>query len=197
MKEKIAMRKEIIARLTALSPESKVQKSKLIADMLMNSVWWKESALVCVYYSMKSEVATPIIFEQARASGKIVAAPRIQGDALIFHDCTAPETRLSTHPMGMQEPVSSIPVIDFVQFKGQALVLVPGLAFDNQLNRLGRGKGYYDKFISTLQNINKSSTITKITYIGIGFTEQLVNQVPVTELDKPLDAIIMDSGIKG
>lgn len=66
------------------------------------------------------------------------------------------------------------------------LVLTPGLAFTLQGSRLGRGKGYYDKFFSKCEKTFKKSPIK----MGLAFNEQIVPSIPMTETDVPLDFVI-------
>lgn len=65
------------------------------------------------------------------------------------------------------------------------LIIVPGVAFDRQRNRLGRGKGFYDRLLSTL-NVPK---------IGISYDFQLKDQIPVEPFDRKMDLIITEKEI--
>ena len=66
------------------------------------------------------------------------------------------------------------------------VLLIPLVAFDNNLNRLGYGGGYYDRYISKFDNINK------LIKIGIGFSFQKVKKLPINKYDKKLDFIITE-----
>ena len=66
------------------------------------------------------------------------------------------------------------------------VLLVPLVAFDKQLNRLGYGGGYYDRYISKLEDNHK------IIKIGIGFSFQKVKSLPINEYDKKLDFVITE-----
>ncbi len=68
------------------------------------------------------------------------------------------------------------------------LVATPGLAFDRAGNRLGRGKGYYDRFLAGA----RGALGRDITAIGLGFSEQLVEEVPHTERDQRLDGVVTE-----
>ena len=69
------------------------------------------------------------------------------------------------------------------------IILIPLVAFDNNLNRLGYGGGYYDRAIEKL------SRRKKILKIGLAFSVQKINNVPVTKYDKKLDYIVTDKYI--
>jgi 5-formyltetrahydrofolate cyclo-ligase len=81
-----------------------------------------------------------------------------------------------TNHLGINEPkaLEFMPSID--------LAIIPGLAFDKENNRLGRGKGYYDKFLKT----------TSAFKLGICFSEQLLDSIPHDELDVKMDKVITD-----
>tara|TARA_Y100000590_G_scaffold139661_1_gene159952 strand:+ start:3604 stop:3864 length:261 start_codon:yes stop_codon:yes gene_type:complete len=68
------------------------------------------------------------------------------------------------------------------------ILLIPLLAFDKELNRLGYGGGYYDRYISSLEDNYR------IIKIGIGFSFQKINNLPTNKYDKKLDFIITEKG---
>ena len=91
---------------------------------------------------------------------------------------------LKVNDFGMLEPcsVNKSLIPDFM--------LVPLLAFDSNNNRLGYGKGFYDKFL------NKFLKKNKITTIGVAFSFQKYNKLPVSNLDRKLDYILTEKGLK-
>jgi len=91
---------------------------------------------------------------------------------------------LKVNDFGMLEPcsVNKSLIPDFM--------LVPLLAFDSNNNRLGYGKGFYDKFL------NKFLKKNKITTIGVAFSFQKYNKLPVSNLDIKLDYILTEKGLK-
>ena len=92
---------------------------------------------------------------------------------------------LEVNEFGMLEP----------SFQGKTVVpnfiLVPLLAFDDKNNRLGYGKGFYDRFLDKFLKIKK-----KIITIGVAFSFQKYNKLPVSNLDIKLDYILTEKGIK-
>ena len=88
-------------------------------------------------------------------------------------------------PFGIWEPAFSPESISIE--KEIDLIIVPGVAFDRQLNRLGRGKGYYDRLLTTLQ----------VPKIGIAYSFQLRKQVPVEAFDRKMDLLITEKEIIG
>jgi 5-formyltetrahydrofolate cyclo-ligase len=93
------------------------------------------------------------------------------------------ETGFSTGASGLRNPIAGVPTA----FEEVDLVVTPALAFDRKGNRLGRGSSYYDRFFANRQ--------LKATRCGFAFAEQLVESVPVTELDEPVDFLVTDEGV--
>ena len=92
---------------------------------------------------------------------------------------------LKVNNFGMLEPVLQSKIIV------PNLMLVPLLAFDNNNNRLGYGKGFYDRFLNKFLKIKKN-----ITTIGVAFSFQKYNKLPVSNLDIKLNYILTEKGIK-
>ena len=92
---------------------------------------------------------------------------------------------LKVNKFGMLEPVLQSKIIV------PNLMLVPLLAFDNNNNRLGYGKGFYDRFLNKFLKIKKN-----ITTIGVAFSFQKYNKLPVSNLDIKLDYILTEKGLK-
>ena len=86
---------------------------------------------------------------------------------------------LSINTYGIPEPISKKKVYP-------EILLIPLVAFDNELNRLGYGGGYYDRYISNLSNKKN------IIKIGFGFSFQKINKLPINKYDKKLDYIITE-----
>ena len=91
---------------------------------------------------------------------------------------------LKINQYGMLEPANLTKIII------PDIILVPLLAFDNKKNRLGYGGGYYDRFIEKILNFHK-----KIISIGIAFSFQKHNKIPVTNTDVKLDYILTEKGL--
>ena len=117
------------------------------------------------------------------ASGRPTAAPRCNWEAGTFapvHMRSLEEIEVRKH--GLREPAESAPV----SLDGIGAVLVPGLAFDGNGGRLGRGGGFYDRFISTLP--------ASARRIGVCYAAQMVDRVPREAHDAGVDEIITENG---
>lgn len=128
-----------------------------------------------LYHSLSDEVCTHRLIEETE--GKTVLLPRVVSE-------TDLELRLYTGPhdlqvgaFGIMEPCGEV----FTDYGSIDLAVIPGMAFDRHGNRLGRGKGYYDRMLAHLTNAYK---------IGICFDFQLVDEVPTEPTDIPMDEIV-------
>ncbi len=140
---------------------------------------------VALYAAMRGEVGTDRIRARCLAGGVLLYYPRVMedGELSFFHhregDGWIPG------PYGIREPHAG-PGDEGVR-GGFDLVVVPGLAFDSSGRRLGRGYGYYDRFLGALGG-------TALT-VGLAFSWQLVPEVPVDAWDVPVDAVVTEDGI--
>lgn len=166
-KEMISLRKSI---------PDKQKKSTIIVEKIKALDKFKQSRVVALYKNMKNEVNLSLLEEYLKESGKIILFPRVIGNKLLFFYNVDIFERSS---FGVQEPVYAEKNI----FHGKIdLIIVPGVAFDKNNNRLGYGKGYYDLFL-------KNKDIYKI---GVCFSEQLRDYIPIDWHDIKMDLVISD-----
>lgn len=127
-----------------------------------------------------------------------VAAPRVTGPHLQFHRISTLLDAFELNRWGISEPPASAPCYfstDSSAGTGEPLfpllVLVPALAFDREGNRLGRGGGYYDRFLASLLS-RYSGRRNDITLAGVGFSLQIVDRVPSEAHDISVDCLYTD-----
>jgi 5,10-methenyltetrahydrofolate synthetase len=111
-----------------------------------------------------------------------VALPRVEGDRLVFHAVSVAD-RLARGRFGMREPDPN-EALQIFPAEGDT-ILVPGVAFDRRGGRLGRGGGFYDRFLAQWPDVRR---------VGIAFSEQLVAAVPREIHDVPVDAVVTEDG---
>lgn len=177
-------RNEVKEKLKGLTAHQKKEKSRQITGKILKSPEWQKAELFLAYLSFQHEVDTEQLIQSAFEEGKLVGAPRIEGDTLIFHKWTGHNAIV--HSYGMAEPHHLSPTIAPEDYN--TLALIPGLAFDHGKNRLGRGKGFYDRFLE----INSHKAFTSV---GVCYHWQLYNRIPVSKNDKPVDLVITDEQI--
>ena len=169
------LRKEIINIRKNIS--NKEELSKIIINKLINLDIYKKSKVVALYNSLKDEVDTNYLINESMKE-KTILLPRIIDNKMIFIKVNK-HTKFLQSTFKVQEPIGE-------EYQGNIdLIIVPGVAFDNKLNRMGYGMGYYDKYLS-----NKD-----IYKIGICFDSQFVNLVPTNELDIKMDMVITNNKI--
>ena len=139
----------------------------------------QDAQTIVAYYSLDDEVCTHSLINELLAAGKTVYLPKvISAEEMVLCRYTGPES-LQQGAFGIMEPVgdtlSTNTTID--------VVLVPGMAFDAEGHRLGRGKGYYDRFLSTLAN-------PRPRLIGVCFDFQKVDVVPTEPCDVSVDVVV-------
>jgi 5-formyltetrahydrofolate cyclo-ligase len=181
--------------LGKLDPGSIPGRSALIARRLANTAPWKESEAILVFLSLPGEVDTRPIIKSAREAGKMAAAPRVVGENLVFHLLPADDREMETGSFGIREPESSSPPFLMHPPSGHSpktLIVVPGFAFDRQGNRLGRGKGFYDRFLREARTQAARNNAPPPPAIAVCLSEQLLDEVPHGALDQPVDGIITD-----
>ena len=158
---------------------NKEEKSSLITEKIINDSWYKDAKVVAVYKSLQSEVDTTNLIKDCFEKGKVVLLPKIENDFMNFYKIDKDEL-LFKSSFGVEEPLGKSEKLykpDEIE-----LMIVPGVGFDKENNRIGFGKGYYDKY---LQNLN-------IKTIGICFKEQIIDKLPHDELDIRMNKIICD-----
>ncbi len=168
----------MLEKRNALDPKEIAKRSKRVQDFLLNSKEFKSAKVVGAYHAFGSEVRTDLIIEHARALGKKIVLPSVEGDNLTFYELSSGKYLVKGR-FGIMEPLPFGPV-DKID-----LLVVPGIAFDKKGYRLGYGKGYYDKFLAK----------KKVALIGLGYSFQLLDSLPKGKYDKRLDAIATEDGV--
>ena len=178
----VEIRKEILDKLRKQSASEKSRKDRIIEKRLFSCVEFKKSHAVMFYVSKEEEVNTHRMIKEALATGKRVAVPYSVSETrqIIASELKDPKKDLEIGPYGINQPrkdtLREMPLEDI------DLVVVPGVAFDEKNNRLGRGKGYYDKFLKELS----PGTLT----IGLCFDFQIVKDLPKEAHDFPVLKVV-------
>lgn len=141
-----------------------------------------EVQTIMAYYSLPDEVNTHGLIDDLVAEGKTVLLPKVTGpDTMELRRYTGRDD-LQEGAYHILEPMGEL----FTDFSSIDLILVPGLAFDAAGHRLGRGRGYYDRLLSSLFTIHYSL----FSSIGVCFDFQKVDEVPVDAHDIAMDKVI-------
>ena len=180
MKDKGSLRTHYLRLLKEQSQENRLRKSCLIAEQFWELPAIQKARSILFYASMPGEVDTLAMIEKAIFSGKRVALPIVERNqkklipAVIL---SMEDVHMGTY--GIAEPINPDKAL---ALKDLDAVVVPGLAFDRFHHRLGRGAGYYDRFLSILPK--------KVTTVGLAFDFQLTDCLPIEAHDMRLQQII-------
>jgi 5-formyltetrahydrofolate cyclo-ligase len=169
-KVKNDLRKMFLKKLKTQKEVNKLRKSSLIKKKLFSSQAYKKAKTILFYASFDGEVDTKEMLRQALKNGKAVALPQIMEEqkSIIPSRVFDLDKELGIGPYGIMQSLSNY--IRPVALSDIDLVIVPGVAFDKAGNRLGRGKGYYDRFLRKLP----ATTPT----IGLAFDFQVIESLP-------------------
>jgi len=183
--EKNALRHEIKQRLVQMSKEDRIAKSKQICERIIEADIFRRATVVMMYLSMPHEVDTTPLILSAWQQGKTVAVPKVSWEQhhMIPVEITSLETGLKTERMGLRTPTNGTPL----PFDEIDLVIAPGLGFDKNGNRLGRGGAFYDNFF-------KHKKISAARW-AIAFSEQICDEIPHDDNDVPIDAVVTENEI--
>lgn len=155
------------------SRESLLEQSKSILSKLENNKAFIEAKTVMLYSSLPDEVYTHDFLEKWRNEKKIIL-PTVVGDDIIPVELSR-DTEFATGDFNILEPQNEEYTGDY------DLIVIPGVAFDRNGNRIGRGKGYYDRFLCKHLDVYR---------IGICFDFQVVDEVPTEDNDIKMNEVI-------
>jgi len=196
------MRDAVMGGLSAMTPEVRRKKSQRIAKHVLGRKAFKEARVVMAYIAMEMEVDPWELVREAWELGKTVAVPRVEPPldeprVRYVHDREIRAYELSAalvddpreHPdvradvFGILEPKASAREVPPAEI---GLVLVPCVAYDRQGYRMGKGGGFYDRFLAR-EDLHAVSC-------GLAFAEQLFNGVPRCPHDQRVDMVVTETG---
>lgn len=180
------LREQMRGVLRAIPADVAARRSAMACSLLCESPEYQRSEVLMLFLSMPGEVDTAPLAQRAWQDGKRVLAPQVsweQHRLLPIEIRSLGSADISIGEMGIREPIAGSPV----PIRDINLVIVPGMAFDRSGNRLGRGRGFYDRFLS------------RPDFSGIAcalaFHEQIVDILPADTHDIPVAMIATDTEI--
>ena len=176
---KAALRSEVRARVAELSGDARAAASAKLRDQLRTSEIWQRANSVLFFAPLADEPDLWPLMEESLRAEKLVGLPRFDPTRSAYVAGRV-EDLLRDIQVGkyqIREPAQSCLELDL---SGVDLVLVPGVAFDRQRRRLGRGRGFYDRLLMNVRGLK----------CGVAFEEQWVEEVPAEAHDTRMDAIL-------
>ena len=177
--DKAEVRKQIRELKRAVPLEEKILRSEGIMRQVEALPAFQQAATVLLYWSMADEVQTHAFVEKWYKD-KVLLLPCVDGDDLRLRQYTGPECMVAGEQFGIGEPTGE----EFMNLDAVELIMVPGVAFDRTGNRMGRGRGFYDRLLKSTPNAMK---------VGVAFDFQLLDSVPTEPHDVKMDKVIVET----
>ena len=173
---KSALRQEIREKKRSMTEEEIENRSTRLGELFIQSQLYRDAKTIYGYLPYNQEVRTIPILEQALRDRKKVAVPKVYGDTMKFiylEDLS----QVAKGYAGIPEPIADEPVAEDTS----ALVLMPGLAFTKNGDRMGYGGGFYDRFLAEEPNHPT---------LALCYDFQMVESLPTEEYDIPVDMVL-------
>lgn len=176
------LRKELINSRKKLDSK-KIRDDKIINNLIDNPLFKNANQILC-FVSLDDEIYTDDFINYSLKIGKKVAVPKCENEAGImnFYYINSLDD-LEIGSFNVREPKDNNNKI--VTNYNDALIIVPGLAFDKEKNRIGYGKGYYDRFLKN----------NSLNSVGLCYNKFVLNTIPTDEYDVKVDIVITESEI--
>lgn len=175
--QKKELRKQIAQAKQAIMPADWAKRSVLLANNVYRVIAGRPVQQVGLFLSLPDEWDTAPLIALLEREGYVIAVPKVEGEDINFYPYN-PAKLACCGAYGIQEPIA-LPTERVVPH----LLVVPGVAFSPEGYRLGRGKGYYDRYIAQHKGIY---------CVGTCFKEQLLANVPSEEHDQCMDVVVTD-----
>ena len=176
---KANLRQQVRERLSAMLPEEREAAALQICSRLRQQAVWKSAGSILLFAPLPNEPDVWPLLEEALLAGKTVALPRFSSPAQSYHAAAVQNLHADLQPgqFGIREPSASCAEFPLNRLD---LVLVPGVAFQANGCRLGRGKGFYDRLLAAVRGRK----------CGVAFDEQIVAAIPTGPLDIRVNCIV-------
>lgn len=181
---KAKLRKQMLAVRDSMDPGERLRLSEAIAHEVMSQAEFKAAATIMAYMTFGSEFVTQSLINTVLAASKTLVLPRVDRakNRLGLHEVRDLEHDLTPGPWGIREPNAhacreiALHRIDFI--------LVPGLGFTARGDRLGYGRGYYDRLL-----MNRDG---RTRLVAAAFSVQMMQSIPAGNHDVPVDVVITE-----
>ena len=197
IEEKCAMRKKMKTQMTQfLSNFSAEICGKKAFEIFSLSELYKNCKTILLFVSKNPEISTFHFIKSALKDKKKVAVPKCVGKKMQFFYLNENEPlneQLVLGAFNILEPSEDLKKCEFGDLSKNCVLIVPGLAFEKNGNRLGKGKGFYDCFIAELNDFYSENKKTKIEKVGLCYSIQIQKNVPCQKFDAKMNYILCEN----
>ncbi len=193
MNTKNLIRQQIIQQRKQLDFTFQSQKSVQIAEHLLRHVLWQNAQHIACYLAYKGEVDTAPIIQAIWRQNKTCYLPTLTesfADYTMEFSLYQASTALEKNRYGILQPAYKSEN-NRIAVENIDLILVPLVAYDARGNRLGMGAGFYDRALNFKQIVR----VTKPLIIGLAYSLQQVEQIPIETWDVGLDGVVTENGV--
>lgn len=176
-KEKDLIRQQVVLKKKKYTSDELYSRSLEVLDIVEITGAFQSAKTIFIYNALADEVQTSD-FIRKWSDTKDFYLPVVVDENIVFRSCTS-SIALKQSSLGIMEPVGE----NFTDYDRVDLVIVPGVAFDRNKNRMGRGRGFYDRFLPKI----------KAPKMGICFDFQLLDKIPVDKNDIKMDFIVSEN----
>jgi 5-formyltetrahydrofolate cyclo-ligase len=183
---KSALRRHLRQVLADMNDQTRQDKSQAACQFLVKTDEFRSARVIMLYLSMPTELDTSPLALAAWQTEKTVVVPKVSWDQrrMLPVEITSLQSGITVSAPGVREPTSGQPMpVNMID-----LVIVPGLCIAVSGHRIGRGMGFYDRFLSQSDFIGLSC--------GLSFEEQIVTSLPTLDHDVALGMLVTDQGIR-
>ncbi len=180
------LRQNLRETTSAISPAEMHLRSIQACQLLTETPEYRQAEILMVFLSLPTEMDTTSLVLSAWRNRMRVLAPQVSWEQrrMLPIEIQSLSDNLSKSPLGVREPAKGAPIpVSHID-----MVIVPALGYDESGNRIGRGRGFYDRFLSHLDWHGIAC--------GLAFEEQVVDHVPTSDHDRPVDMLVTDKRVR-
>ncbi len=177
------IRNNIIKLRDNMTLEERSKASLMVTERIIGHQWFYKADTILCFISFGSEIDTTEIIQEALLKRKKVFVPKVCGTQMKFYRITNLIELIKGYK-GIMEPIGESEEFQYSPEKDTTLMIMPGVAFDLYRNRIGYGKGFYDRYLMDKE-------VLQLHTIAIGFKCQMVEEIPQEEQDiRPYQIIV-------
>ncbi|MCR4658812.1 MAG: 5-formyltetrahydrofolate cyclo-ligase [Bacteroidales bacterium] len=176
--DKQTLRRQVREAKKAVPLNIKQLHSQAVMRQVEQLPQFEQAKVVLLYWSMDDEVYTHDFVERWWQR-KTLLLPCVDGNSLRLRRYEGPGSMHDGPQFGIPEPMGE----EFTALDQVDLIVVPGVAFDSHCNRMGRGRGFYDRLLASTPCAYK---------VGVAFSFQMFDQIPVEPFDMPMDTVLTE-----